>query len=86
MVEQQAGIPAGTLDGQPLRDALQRLGPGAIRVVAENPLPLFAAGDLVDPCSTCARALQGLGEHGLRSDVVATGLPPLPNRVVTPTS
>jgi hypothetical protein len=85
MCEQRLGIPEGTIDGQPLRDALVALGPGALVVVAESSLPLFAAGDRVDPCATCARALQGLGEQGLRSDVVATGMPPLPDRTVTPT-
>jgi hypothetical protein len=84
--EQRLGIAAGTLDGEALRAALADLGPGAIEATADGPLALFAAGDRVDPCATCARALQGLGDHGLCSDVVATGLPPLPDRLVTPAS
>jgi hypothetical protein len=86
VVEQRLGIPIGTLDGEALRGALADLGPGAIAVAADRPLALFADGDLLDPCATCARALQGLGEQGLRADVVAAGLPPLPDRTVTPTS
>ncbi|HEY5943841.1 MAG TPA: SMI1/KNR4 family protein [Kofleriaceae bacterium] len=88
LCEQRLGIAAGTLDGEALRSALDDLGPGAIKVIAETPLPLFAAGDLLDPCATCARALQGLAEQGLRSDVVTPGVPPLPMRdaTVTPTS
>jgi hypothetical protein len=84
LAEQRLGLAPGTIAGEALREALADLGPGAIEVVAEGPLALFAAGDRLDPCATCARALQGLGAQGLRSDVVATGLPPLPNRPVTP--
>ncbi len=79
--EQRLGLEAGTLDGEALRSALGDLGPGAIEVTADGPLALFAAGDRLDPCATCARALQGLGEQGLRADVVAPGVPPLPIRV-----
>jgi hypothetical protein len=86
VVEQRLGIAAGTLDGQPLRSALADLGPGSIEVAADGPLALYAPGDRVDPCVTCARALQGLRDQGLRDDVVAPGLPPLPNRAVTPIS
>lgn len=78
--EQRLGVEPGTLDGQALRDALADLGPGAIEVTAEVPLALFAAGDRLDPCATCARALQGLGEQGLRQDVVRPGVAPLPVR------
>lgn len=78
--EQRLGIPAGTIEGDALRDALADLGPGAITAAADAPLALFDAGDQLDPCATCARALQGLAASGLRSDVVAPGLPPLPLR------
>lgn len=84
--EQRLGVAAGTLDGDALRAALGDLGPGAIEATADCPLALFSVGDRVDPCATCARALQGLADHGLRGDVVATGLPPLPDRIVTPAS
>jgi hypothetical protein len=80
VIEHRLGIAAGTLDGEPLRRALEDLGPGAIEVTADRPLALFADGDLLDPCATCARALQGLGEQGLRGDVVAPGAAPLPVR------
>lgn len=81
MVEQQLGVAAGSLDGEPLREALAQLGPGAIEVAADETLSLFRPGDRVDPCVSCARALQGLAEqHGLRSDVVAVGVLPLPAR------
>jgi hypothetical protein len=78
--EQRLGVPAGTLDGEALRSALADLGPGAIEVTADGPLALFAPGDRVDPCATCARVLQGLEEQGLRHDVVRPGVPPLPMR------
>jgi hypothetical protein len=86
--EQRLGLPAGTLDGDALRLALADLGSGAIEVTAEIPLALFSVGDRLDPCATCARALQGLEEHGLRPDVVRPGMPPLPVRdvAVTPTA
>lgn len=80
MCEQRLGLAAGTLDGQPLRDALADLGPGSIEVTADETLALFERGDRVDPCIACARALQGLAEQGLRPDVVAAGIPPLPGR------
>jgi hypothetical protein len=78
--EQRLGIPAGSLNGEPLREALAELGPGAIEVTADETLALFERGDRVDPCIACARALQGLTEQGLRPDVVAPGVPPLPAR------
>lgn len=81
LCEERLGIPAGTLDGQPLKDALADLGPAAIEVTADEASGLFHPGDRVDPCIACARALQGLSEqHGLRHDVVAAGVPPLPSR------
>jgi hypothetical protein len=86
VVEQQLGIEPGTIDGAALRDALVQLGPAAIDVRADRTLGLFDEGDRLDPCATCARALQGLAEHGLRADVVAPGLSPVPDRAVTPTS
>jgi hypothetical protein len=79
--EQRLGIAPGTLDGAALRDALSDLGPGAIVVAADRQLALFAEGDTLDPCATCARALQGLVDQGLQPDVVRPGLPPLPVRV-----
>ena len=80
MAEQQRGLAAGTLDGEPLREALGELGADAIEVTASDPLPIFDPGDRVDPCVACARALHGLIEQGLRPDVVAPGLPALPAR------
>jgi len=66
--------------GTALREALRELGAGAIEVTATDPLPIFHPGDRVDPCVACARAIENLAEQGLRSDVVAPGLPPLPAR------
>lgn len=77
--EQELGIPEGTLDGEALHTVLGDLGPGAIEVTTDDS-PLFGKGDRVDPCVACARALQGLGEQGLRADVVAPGVAPLPAR------
>ena len=78
MCEQQHGV--APLEGDALRDALGELGPGAIEVTADGTLSLFHPGDRVDPCVACARALEGLSGQGLRADVVAPGLPPLPAR------
>jgi hypothetical protein len=77
--EQRLGLAPGSLDGPALRDALADLGPGAIEVTAEE-TALFRTGDRVDPCVACARALQGLEDQGLRHDVLARGVPPLPSR------
>lgn len=70
--EQELGIAEGTLDGEALRDALGRLGPGAIAIGGEP--PLFARGDLVDPCLACARLVENLG---LPPSVLAPGVPPV---------
>lgn len=80
IAETKRGLNAGTLQGEPLRDALGELGAGAIEVTASDPLPIFEPGQRVDPCVACVRTLHGLTEQGLRSDVVAAGVPPLPAR------
>ena len=77
--EQELRLAPGTLDGDALRAALGDLGPGAIEASVDKSV-LFASGDLVDPCAACARAIQGLADQGLRSDVVAPGVPPIPAR------
>jgi hypothetical protein len=78
--EKARGLPAGTLAGEPLREALSRLGPGAIEVAAESSVAWFDDGDRVDPCIACARLIDNLADDGLRRDVVAPGLPPRPER------
>jgi len=78
--EAELGVPAGTLAGPSLREALARLGPGAIEVAADLAAPWFDDGDRVDPCIACARLLDNLAADGLRRDVVAPGLPPRPLR------
>jgi hypothetical protein len=78
--EQSLGLADGALAGAALRDALSDLGAGAIRIAAEG--PLFDDGDIVDPCITCARMLANLAADGLRSDVVAPGVPAKPQRLV----
>ena len=77
--EADAGVPAGTLAGAALRDALSRLGPGAIEIAAEAS-PWFDDGDRVDPCIACARLIDSLAGDGLRRDVVAPGALPRPQR------
>ena len=77
--EADAGVPAGTLAGAALRDALSRLGPGAIEIAAEAS-PWFDDGDRVDPCIACARLIENLAGDGLRRDVVAPGALPRPQR------
>jgi hypothetical protein len=78
--ENERGLPAGTLAGEPLREALSRLGPGSIEVAAESSVGWFDDGDRVDPCIACARLIDNLAADGLRRDVVAPGLPPRPLR------
>jgi hypothetical protein len=79
MIEQQQGLAAGALAGPALRDALGQLGPGAIQIAGDEG-PLFAKGEPVDPCLTCARLLDALAADGLRRDVLVAGVPPLPCR------
>jgi hypothetical protein len=76
--EQRLGLEDGQLAGAALRDALADLGPGSIAIAAEG--SLFADGDKLDPCITCARMLENLVEQGLARDVVAPGVAPLPAR------
>jgi hypothetical protein len=76
--EQRLGLEEGQLEGAALRDALADLGPGSIAIAAEG--SLFADGDRLDPCITCARMIENLVEQGLARDVVAPGVVPLPAR------
>jgi hypothetical protein len=78
--EKERDLPAGTLAGEPLREALSHLGPGAIEVAAESSVAWFDDGDRVDPCIACARLIDNLAADGLRRDVVAPGVPPRPER------
>jgi len=78
--EKVRGVAAGTLAGEPLREALSLLGPGAIEVAAESSVAWLDDGDRVDPCIACARLIDNLAADGLRRDVVAPGLPPRPER------
>ena len=78
--EADAGVPAGMLAGAALRDALSRLGPGAIEIAAESSVAWFDDADRVDPCIACARLIETLAGDGLRPDVVAPGAPPRPLR------
>ncbi|TMQ02712.1 MAG: hypothetical protein E6J91_50475 [Deltaproteobacteria bacterium] len=77
--EAEHGVAAGALSGPALRDALSRLGPGAIEIAAASS-PWFDDGDRVDPCIACARLIADLAGDGLRGDVVAPGAPPRPMR------
>ena len=79
MVERQLGVESGSLAGEPLREALAQLGPGSIQIGADGGR-LFAKGDTVDPCLTCARLLDALAADGLRRDVVAPGTLAFPGR------
>ncbi len=79
MVEREHGVEPGTLAGEPLREALGQLGPGAIQIGADAG-SLFAKGDAVDPCLTCARLVESLAADGLGRDVIARGAPALPAR------
>lgn len=79
MVERRLELAAGTLAGEPLREALGELGPGSIRIGADGG-SLFAKGDPVDPCLTCARLLDALAADGLARDVLAPGVPAFPAR------
>jgi len=79
MVETRLGLAAGTLAGEALREALGDLGPGSIQIGADG-ASLFAKGDTVDPCLTCARMLDALAADGLGRDVLVPGVPALPAR------
>lgn len=78
--EAEHGVAAGALAGPALRDALSRLGPGAIEIAAESSATWFDDGDRVDPCIACARLIEGLAADGLRRDAVAPGALPRPLR------
>lgn len=78
--EAEHGLAPGALAGPALREALSRLGPGAIEIAAESSVAWFDDGDRVDPCIACARLIENLGGDGLRRDVVAPGAPPRPLR------
>jgi hypothetical protein len=78
--EAEQALPAGSLAGDALRDALSRLGPGAIAIAAESSIAWFDDGDRVDPCIACARLLDNLAADGLRRDVVSPGALPHPLR------
>lgn len=78
--ERRLGLAAGTLAGEPLRDALAALGPGAIEIAAEAAQPLFEPGDRVDPCVRCAHLVESLAADGLDPRVLAPGIPPNPLR------
>lgn len=77
MAERRLGLAPGTIAGEALRDALERLGAGAIELAAEDTAPLFAPGQRVDPCIACATLVENLAADGLRRDVVAPGSRPL---------
>lgn len=77
--ERELSLPAGTIAGAQLRDALGRLGPGAIEIVADV-APWFDDNDPVDPCIACAQLIDNLADDGLRRDIVAPGRPPKPLR------
>jgi SMI1/KNR4 family protein SUKH-1 len=78
--EAELGLAAGTLAGPALRDALSRLGPGAIEIAADAAPALFDDGDRVDPCIACAQLIDHLAADGLTKDVVAPGRVPRPLR------
>jgi hypothetical protein len=88
--EAERDLPAGSLTGDALRAALARLGQHAIEIAADalisasssasSSASWFADGDRVDPCVACAQLVDHLAADGLRRDVVAPGLPPLPLR------
>ena len=80
MIEDRLGLASGTLAGDDLRAALADLGPGSIQVAAESSTALFEPGDAVDPCLTCARLVDALRADGLRPEVLAPGVLPLPAR------
>lgn len=70
--EQERGLVAGTLAGDPLRHALNQLGPHSIEIAAESSL-LFPNGTRVDPCIACASLVENLAADGLRPDVIKPG-------------
>ena len=80
VVERRTGVAAGQLGKEALRDALESLGVGAIELANEAASTLFAPGDRVDPCLSCALLVENLSADGLSPEVIAPGLLPLPIR------
>jgi hypothetical protein len=76
-IEDERGMPEGTLAGDELRDALDALPDGGIATTHDGATPFFAAGDRVDLCVACERLMDNLG---LRRDVIQPGVPPIPGR------
>lgn len=76
-VEQERGMADGTLEGEALREALDRIPAGGIATTHDGTTPFFAAGDRVDLCVACARLVEGLG---LGKSTIAPGVGPIPGR------
>lgn len=72
VVERRLGLGEGELAGAELRQALEALGPGSIRLETEDSrTAMLPAGTPVAPCLSCEQLLAALGEHGLDRAAVA---------------
>lgn len=72
VVERRRGLGAGELAGAELRQALEALGPGSIRLETEGSrTAMLPAGTPVAPCLACEQLLEALGEQGLDRAAVA---------------
>ncbi len=74
--EERAGLPAGALDGEALRAALDAIGDGGIATTTSGDDPFFAPGEPIDLCPGCARLVENLVPRGLRRDQLAPGVAP----------
>ncbi len=83
-VEQRLGVAAGTLDGEPLREALGAIPDGGIACAETGDTPFFDAGDLVDPCVVCEQTVENLLARGLRRAQLSPGINPWPMRAAWP--
>ncbi|MBP6628556.1 MAG: hypothetical protein KBG28_16390 [Kofleriaceae bacterium] len=74
--ERALGVAAGTLGDAELRRELAAIPAGAIRLVAAGAGPMYADGDLVDPCPACEHLLAGLAGRGLDRAALAPATTP----------
>lgn len=76
-VEERGGMEEGSLAGEELRAALDRIPDGGIATSHDGTTPFFDAGDRVDLCVACERLVENLG---LRRTMIAEGVAPIPGR------
>jgi hypothetical protein len=79
-VEEERGMAEGTLAGEELREALERIPDGGIATAHAGRTPFFDDGDRVDLCVACERLAENLG---LRRSTIVEGVEAIPGRIAT---